>query len=355
VFDHNHEIGPQHYSSYSFTKKLTEADIDLVLLLHSAKAPPRKIADALSKSTGDNYTAKDVQNLLAKTNKKENGETLEKHLDEVRKDGGTVRVKKDEETGYVTVLWIQTKEMKEMLARVKPTVFQNDTTFGTNSEGYKLFIPVYHNTVIDKSDFAGLLFLATETRENIETGLDFFKDSVDYTTLRRFIFFVDKDFDYIDVLDTTFPGCHVFLCSVHVYRYWREKVLPSSKMSTRDMVDKVEIINLLKLLRDSPTEEIYEEIKDQVFELTEDLLVKPGNTKDFVPFHRYFTKNWHDCRQMWAFCYRKNHPTMVSFMKVSTSTSYYYYNIGNCMYVCLSVCVCNHFFDPIFSCDHAAL
>ena len=57
--------------------------------------------------------------------------------------------------------------MTDMLSRVKPTVFENDTTFGTNYQGYKLFVPVYHNTISDKSDIGALVFLATETRDNI--------------------------------------------------------------------------------------------------------------------------------------------------------------------------------------------
>ena len=71
--------------------------------------------------------------------------------------------------------------------------------------------------------------------------------------------------------------------------------LPSSKMENGEAVEKVEIINHLKLLRDSPTEEIYEELREQLLEMSEDLLVKPGNTKNFVSFHQYFDKNWHSC------------------------------------------------------------
>ena len=61
------------------------------------------------------------------------------------------------------------------------------------------------------------MFLATETKENIEVGLPFFKDSIDYTSPSKLIFFVDKDFDYISVIKDLFPGCKVFLCGVHVY------------------------------------------------------------------------------------------------------------------------------------------
>ena len=189
--------------------------------------------------------------------------------------------------------------MKDMVARVQPTVFQNDTTFGTNAEGYKLFVPVYHSTVTDKSEFAGILFLATETKENIETGLKFVKDSLSYTSTRNFIFLVDKDFDYLETLRIIFPGSKIFLCGVHVYRYWKEKVLPSSKMSDGNSVEKVDIINQLKMLRDAPSEELYQQRREKLLEMTEHLLVKPGNKKEFVRFHNYFDKNWHDCRQMW--------------------------------------------------------
>ena len=124
-------------------------------------------------------------------NKISNGDNLEKELDLVRNNGGFIRVDKDPRTKFVNSLWIQTKSMKESMARIKPTVFQSDTTFSTNREGYKLMIPTYHNTVNNKTEFAGLLFLATETKENIEVGLQFFKDSIDYTSASKLIF-VDK-------------------------------------------------------------------------------------------------------------------------------------------------------------------
>ena len=52
-------------------------------------------------------------------------------------------------------------------------------------------IPTYLNTANNQTEFAGLLFLATETKENIEVGLQFFKDSIDYTSASKLIF-VDK-------------------------------------------------------------------------------------------------------------------------------------------------------------------
>ena len=120
--------------------------------------------------TGDQYKSKDIRNLLQKLKDKvANGDNLEKELDLVRNNGGIIQVDKDTNTRFVNSLSVQT----------------------TNREGYKLMIPTYHNTVNNKTEFAGLLFLATETKENIEVGLQFFKDSIDYTSASKLIF-VDK-------------------------------------------------------------------------------------------------------------------------------------------------------------------
>ena len=81
-------------------------------------------------------------------------------------------------------------------------------------------------------------------------------------------------------------------------------------MSSGEAVDKVTIVNTLKQMRDAPTEDIYDDLKEELLEITDGLLVKPGNTKHFVTFHQYFDKYWHGCRQMWVFCHRKTFPTM---------------------------------------------
>ena len=143
ALEHNHEIGPDYFKTYSFNKKVTGEDVELLKLLDTANAAPRKMAEVISQRTGDSYNSKDVKDLLTKAKKKEDEDVgLEKHLDEVRRNGGTVLVEKDKKTGYVNAMLVQTKEMKDMLSRVKPTVFENDTTFGTNSQGYKLIVPV---------------------------------------------------------------------------------------------------------------------------------------------------------------------------------------------------------------------
>ena len=51
-------------------------------------------------------------------------------------------------------------------------------------------------------EVAGLLFLSTETKEKVETGIAFFREgliSAGVDVENPLIFFLDKDFDYIDV------------------------------------------------------------------------------------------------------------------------------------------------------------
>ena len=62
---------------------------------------------------------------------------------------------------------------------------------------------MHRSVVTRRFQATGLLFLATENRENVQQGLDFFKQSLGYTQEDlnvRFHFLVDKDFDYIEVL-----------------------------------------------------------------------------------------------------------------------------------------------------------
>ena len=77
-------------------------------------------------------------------------------------------------------------------------------------------------------EVAGLLFLVSETKDMVEKGMRFFSESLLLSGCLRgapLIFFVDKYFDYINVIEDTFPGCPVFLCFIHTRRYFKDKVL----------------------------------------------------------------------------------------------------------------------------------
>ena len=150
--------------------------------------------------SGKDYTYKDVVNLMSRLKKEDEICPVEQFLESVREEGGAVNYKKAEGSNNVDVLWLQTKDMREHLQRIQPTVFQCDTTFGTSVEGYKLYIPVYHSNITARWEVSGLLFLSTETKKNIEAGLNYFKESMPYPVdPSKLIFFCDKDFEYIDV------------------------------------------------------------------------------------------------------------------------------------------------------------
>ena len=75
----------------------------------------------------------------------------------IRSSGGDVKYKKIENTNDVKPLFIQKETMKRKLARNKPTLFESDTTFGTQSQGYKLWCPVYFDHFTGKWEVAGIM------------------------------------------------------------------------------------------------------------------------------------------------------------------------------------------------------
>ena len=80
----------------------------------------------------------------------------------------------------------------------------NVNILGTQKEGYKLHVVIYHSNTTDMWEVAGLLFLSSDTKETVETGVAFFRESLILCSVGlgddgRLIFFLDKDFDYIDV------------------------------------------------------------------------------------------------------------------------------------------------------------
>ena len=198
-----HPVTEQNFLSHHQARKLNVEDKLFVKGLIKARTNPRNIADVLSERTGMSFTAQNVRNLIHKIKEADKDtESVEKVLGDIKDAGGDVRYKKEDDSNNVDVLWIQTKDMKSMLAKCKPQVFECDTTFGTQVEGYKLFIPLFHSNFTDKWEVGGLLFLSTETKEKVEVGIEFFKSSLPYRVedgVTKFIFFTDKDFDYIQV------------------------------------------------------------------------------------------------------------------------------------------------------------
>ena len=77
------------------------------------------------------------------------------------------------------------------------------------------------------------------------------------------IFYLDKDFDYISVIEDFFPNSYVFLCFIHTRRYFKDKVFTGKAQWTDGTFlaggDKEQLLLQLSLVRDSPTEALYKE------------------------------------------------------------------------------------------------
>ena len=215
------------------------------------------------------------------------------------------------------------------MALCKPRTFECDTTFGTQSQGYKLHVQCYHSNHTDMWEVAGLLFLSSETEEKVRTGVNFFKSSLPYreSQVGKFFFFCDKDFQYINVLEELFD-CIVFLCSIHVFRYFKDKVFNGKAFweGGEEPIplspdEKGQVLQQIKLIRDSPSEELFNENQEKLRAMTEGLTVRPGNSKNAVQFCSYYETNWERCtfRRVWAF--RKNLPTKgTNYTQAAEST-----------------------------------
>ena len=82
--------------------------------------------------SGNTYGTKDVYNAMSKMKKALGDEGhLEKYLADVQLEGGKVNFQKNK-AGKVSVLWVQTRSMRQDVERSKPWSWQFDTTFSTN-------------------------------------------------------------------------------------------------------------------------------------------------------------------------------------------------------------------------------
>ena len=86
------------------------------------------------------------------------------------------------------------------------------------------------------------------------------------------VFFRDKDFDCINVIEEMFTDCLVFLCFIHTRRYFKDKVLTGKSQwadaSFLSGGDKEELLKQVTLVRDSPTCEAYTERENKLLDMT---------------------------------------------------------------------------------------
>ena len=107
-----------------------------------------------------------------------------------------------------------------------------------------------------------------------------------------------------------------YLCQIHVSRYIKQKIFPSSCFDDSDSLsssDKGKILSSFLSLMHSPTQEQIAVRKNALLELTRGVFVKPSGATSFVALTNYLETNWFSCEERWIFFHRKQLPTQVNF------------------------------------------
>ena len=74
--------------------------------------------------------------------------------------------------------------------------------------------------------------------------------------------------------------------------------------------EKSIILAQIAKIRDCPSEQLFLQNEEELFRLTHDLWVRPGQSNHPVLFWDYYLRCWKSCSFRWVFAYRKNLPTM---------------------------------------------
>ena len=124
-------MSEKEYFSHEHTKRLNEEEKVYVKDLTKVKANPRNIAACLKQRTGNDYSTQDVRNIIKNIEKTDfSVPKVDEVLAKIKAGGGIVRYIKDPVSGFVEVLLVQTRDMRELVKQEKPKFYQNDTTFG---------------------------------------------------------------------------------------------------------------------------------------------------------------------------------------------------------------------------------
>ena len=132
----------------------TEA-FELLKDFRSVNASTNSVAERLSYKYGVNNKRKDITNrinnkvdLLMSHSDSANMNTF---LDDIVQVGGDVYAKYQADTNKCRVLIIMTKYQKIDLNLSRPRVFVKDTTFGTNSENFKIYSSLFKIDITNNS------------------------------------------------------------------------------------------------------------------------------------------------------------------------------------------------------------
>jgi hypothetical protein len=103
---------------------------------------------------------------------------------------------------------------------------------------------------------------------------------------------VDKDLQNLDLIHERYTNAQVLLCVFHVIKYIKVRIsnVPVPTFVKNEL--RTKFINMIYC----ESEEDYNALYDQIKKID-------------ASFGQYFTDNWHNCKPLWMFMYRKQNPT----------------------------------------------
>lgn len=166
--DPAHLTGIDVYKSSRKAKAMVDQEaLNLLKEFRAVNAPTNAVADRLSEKFGVNYTRQDIANRInnklgALLSEESDVLNVNTFLEEIVEGGGEVFAKYHEDSNKCRILLIMTKYQKIDLNLSRPRVFINDTTFGTNTENFKVNNLIFSIVCLawDFSYFNFVLFLS---------------------------------------------------------------------------------------------------------------------------------------------------------------------------------------------------
>lgn len=197
--------------------------------------------------------------------------------------GCSIHVVKDEESGELENLFIQTTAMRENVAKFGRLIMF-DYTYKIN----KNRMPVALVMVMDGNGdgkVGGVAFVANERKENVKSTIEAFVSSTGEEHIKNIkTAIIDKDMSELGALRELLPHVHIQLCDFHVSKVFKAEVKKRCDKSTVD-----EVIEILKNMRYAKNDDEFDDLYKQLTELA-----SPN-------FMNYFDTNWLEFPAAWSF------------------------------------------------------
>ena len=190
-----------------------------------------------------------------------------------------------EEDNTTSIIFLQTKSMKEIFKEYGSVIFL-DSTYRVNRRN----MPLYVFMIMDGDQCGHVVAYAlvlNESAENVKNVLNLFvknNPNAD-NTIKTVV--IDKDFSSMKALGEVLPSCSIVICKWHVVRAFQRAL----KGYGGDL--QKEIMNVIHKIIFCSTEVMYEQLKIDLQQLSP------------VFYEDYFSKNWDTLKKSWVGCFTR--------------------------------------------------